>query len=191
MRYATPIILLKYLQYYLKGANSKGHGIHSPFVYKFIREDLNAIKSSGELMMHDPALKQRLAEINSVLSRQLPEKIKRLIVVMMDKWKPASFYVSGEVSGSNKTMEGTTDFIFLGASNSKDSVLTKAVKLIDSMHPHSLMILEGIHSSSDMEEAWEAIKKNPKSRLTIDLFFIGIIFCRTEQKEQEHFIIRY
>lgn len=191
MRYATPIILLKYLQYYLKGANSKGHGIHSPFVYKFIREDLNAIKSSEELMMHDPALKQRLAEINSVLSRQLPEKIKRLIVVMMEKWKPASFYVSGEVSGSNKTMEGTTDFIFLGASNSKDSVLTKAVKLIDSMHPHSLMILEGIHSSSDMEEAWEAIKKNPKSRLTIDLFFIGIIFCRTEQKEQEHFIIRY
>ncbi len=191
MRYATPIILLKYLQYYLKGANSKGHGIHSPFVYKFIREDLNAIKSSEELMMHDPALKQRLAEINSVLSRQLPEKIKRLIVVMMDKWKPASFYVSGEVSGSNKTMEGTTDFIFLGASNSKDSVLSKAVKLIDSMHPHSLMILEGIHSSSDMEEAWEAIKKNPKSRLTIDLFFIGIIFCRTEQKEQEHFIIRY
>lgn len=191
MRYATPIILLKYLQYYLKGANSKGHGIHSPFVYKFIREDLNAIKSSEELMMHDPALKQRLAEINSVLSRQLPEKIKRLIVVMMDKWRPASFYVSGEVSGSNNPMERTTDFIFLGASNSKDSVLSKAVKLIDSMHPHSLMILEGIHSSSDMEEAWEAIKKNPKSRLTIDLFFIGIIFCRTEQKEQEHFIIRY
>lgn len=191
MRYATPIIQLKYLQYYLKGANSKGHGIHSPFVYKFIREDLNAIKSSEELMMHDPALKQRLAEINSVLSRQLPEKIKRLILVMMDKWKPTSFYVSGEVSGSNNSMERSTDFIFLGASNSKDSVLSKAVKLIDSMHPHSLMILEGIHSSSDMEEAWEAIKKNPKSRLTIDLFFIGIIFCRTEQKEQEHFIIRY
>ncbi len=191
MRYATPIILLKYLQYYLKGANSKGHGIHSPFVYKFIREDLNAIKSSEELMMHDPALKQRLAEINSVLSRQLPEKIKRLIIVMIDKWKPASFYVSGEVSGSNNSMERSTDFIFLGASNSKDSVLSKAVKLIDSMHPHSLMILEGIHSSSVMEEAWEAIKKYPKSRLTIDLFFIGIIFCRTEQKEQEHFIIRY
>lgn len=191
MRYATPIILLKYLQYYLKGANSKGHGIHSPFVYKFIREDLNAIKSSEELMMHDPALKQRLAEINSVLSRQLPEKIKRLIIVMIDKWKPASFYVSGEVSGSNNSMERSTDFIFLSASNSKDSVLSKAVKLIDSMHPHSLMILEGIHSSSVMEEAWEAIKKYPKSRLTIDLFFIGIIFCRTEQKEQEHFIIRY
>lgn len=191
MRYATPIILLKYLQYYLKGANSKGHGVHSPFVYNFIREDLNVVKSSEEWMMRDPALKQRMAEINSVLSSQLPEKIKRLIVGMIDKWKPASFYVSGEGSSFNTSMEGATDFIFLGASNSKGSVFSKAVKLIDSMHPNSLMILEGIHSSSVMEEAWEGVKKNPKSRLTIDLFFIGIIFCRTEQKEQEHFIIRY
>jgi hypothetical protein len=191
MRHSTPIILLKYLQYYLKGANSKGHGVHSPFVYKFIREDLNAIKSSEELMMHDPALKQRMAEINRVLSCQLPEKIKRLIVLMIDKWKPVSFYVSGEGSGSNTVLEGTVDFIFFAASNLKDSVFSKAVNLIDFMHPNSLMILEGIHSSSVMEKAWDAVKKNPKSRLTIDLFFIGLVFCRTEQKEQEHFIIRY
>ncbi len=191
MRYPTPIILLKYLQYYLKGANSKGHGVHSPFVYKFIREDLNAIKSSEELMMHDPVLKHRMAEINSVLSCQLPEKIKKLIVLMIDKWKPVSFYVSGEGSGSNTVMEGTVDFVFLAASNLKNSVFSKAVNLIDFMHPNSLMILEGIHSSSVMEEAWDVVKKNPKSRLTIDLFFIGLVFCRTEQKEQEHFIIRY
>jgi len=191
MRHSTPIILLKYLQYYLKGANSKGHGVHSPFVYKFIREDLNAIKSSEELMMHDPALKQRMAEINRVISCQLPEKIKRLIVLMIDKWKPVSFYVSGEESGSNTVLEGTVDFIFFAASNLKDSVFSKAVNLIDFMHPNSLMILEGIHSSSVMEKAWDAVKKNPKSRLTIDLFFIGLVFCRTEQKEQEHFIIRY
>jgi hypothetical protein len=191
MRYATPIILLKYLQYYLKGSNSKGHGVHSPFVYKFIREDLNANKSSEELMIHDPALKQRLAEINSVLSGHLPEKIKKLIVLMIDKWKPASFYISGEGSGSNTTLEAAADFVFLGASSLKDSVLSKAVNLIDMMHPNSLLVLEGIHSSSVMEQAWDAVKKNPKSRLTIDLFFIGLVFCRTEQKEQEHFIIRY
>jgi hypothetical protein len=191
MRYATPIILLKYLQYYLKGSNSKGHGVHSPFVYKFIREDLNANKSSEELMVHDPALKQRLAEINSVLSGHLPEKIKKLIVLMIDKWKPASFYISGEGSGSNITLEAAADFVFLGASSLKDSVLSKAVNLMDMMHPNSLMVLEGIHSSSVMEQAWDAVKKNPKTRLTIDLFFIGLVFCRTEQKEQEHFIIRY
>jgi len=191
MRYSTPIILLKHLQYYLKGANSKGHGVHSPFVYRFIREDLNSTKSIEELTMRNPALHQRMAEINSVLSSQLPEKIKKLIVILIDKWKPVSFHVSGEASDSNTVMDATTDFIFLGASNLKDSVFSKAVKFIDLMHPNSLMILEGIHSSSVMEQAWDAVKKNPKSRLTIDLFFIGLVFCRTEQKEQEHFIIRY
>jgi uncharacterized membrane protein YbjE (DUF340 family) len=142
-------------------------------------------------MIHDPALKQRLAEINSVLSGHLPEKIKKLIVLMIDKWKPASFYISGEGSGSNITLEAAADFVFLGASSLKDSVLSKAVNLMDMMHPNSLMVLEGIHSSSVMEQAWDAVKKNPKTRLTIDLFFIGLVFCRTEQKEQEHFIIRY
>jgi len=32
---------LKYLHYYLTASNGKGHGIHSPFVYKFIKDVLN------------------------------------------------------------------------------------------------------------------------------------------------------
>src|ERR1700743_3086715 len=31
----------KYLHYYLTAANGKGHGIHSPFVYDFVRNVLN------------------------------------------------------------------------------------------------------------------------------------------------------
>ena len=30
----------KYLRYYLTAANGKGHGIHSPFVYAFVRDVL-------------------------------------------------------------------------------------------------------------------------------------------------------
>jgi hypothetical protein len=42
-----------------------------------------------------------------------------------------------------------------------------------------------------MEAAWKQLKQHVKIRLTIDLFSIGILFCRTAQKEKEHFIIRY
>ena len=38
MLYSTPTLLLKYLHYYWVAANAKGHGIHSPFVFKFIQE---------------------------------------------------------------------------------------------------------------------------------------------------------
>ena len=42
-----------------------------------------------------------------------------------------------------------------------------------------------------MEEAWEVIKQHPSVTLTIDLFFIGLIFFRKEQLEKEHFVIRF
>jgi len=31
----------KYLRYYLSASNSKGHGIHSPFVFDFVKNVLN------------------------------------------------------------------------------------------------------------------------------------------------------
>jgi predicted O-methyltransferase YrrM len=39
--YSKSHLLFKWLQYYIHASNGKGHGIHSPFVYEFIREVLN------------------------------------------------------------------------------------------------------------------------------------------------------
>ncbi|MBL7882976.1 MAG: class I SAM-dependent methyltransferase, partial [Bacteroidia bacterium] len=39
-------------------------------------------------------------------------------------------------------------------------------------------------------EAWEEIKRHPKVTVTIDLFFIGLVFFRKEQAKQ-HFIIKF
>ena len=43
--YSAPVLGLKYLQYYLTAANGKGHGVHSPFVFRFITEVLNDDRS--------------------------------------------------------------------------------------------------------------------------------------------------
>ena len=34
-------LAFKFIKYYLTASNGKGHGIHSPFVYDFIRKVLN------------------------------------------------------------------------------------------------------------------------------------------------------
>jgi predicted O-methyltransferase YrrM len=39
--YPAPALALKYLQYYFTASNSKGHGMHSPFVFDFINHVLN------------------------------------------------------------------------------------------------------------------------------------------------------
>ena len=39
--YSVYQLALKYFRYYTKASNSKGHGMHSPFVYQFIQYILN------------------------------------------------------------------------------------------------------------------------------------------------------
>lgn len=38
--YSAPALAFKYLQYYFKASNGKGHGMHSPFVFDFITKVL-------------------------------------------------------------------------------------------------------------------------------------------------------
>src|SRR5579863_6174722 len=39
--YSKPLLAIKYFRYYLNAANGKGHGVHSPFVFDFIKNVLN------------------------------------------------------------------------------------------------------------------------------------------------------
>jgi predicted O-methyltransferase YrrM len=57
--------------------------------------------------------------------------------------------------------------------------------------PSAALIFDDIHWSDDMEAAWGEIRRDPRVYLTIDLFFIGIVFLRDEFKVKQDFIIRY
>lgn len=59
-------LALSYLAYYVRAGNGKGHGIHSPFVYSFIREVLN---DRGHYYAYDQVerLRKALLKDNSVL----------------------------------------------------------------------------------------------------------------------------
>lgn len=39
--YTAPALALKYLHYYLRASNGKGHGLHSPFIFDFVTKVLN------------------------------------------------------------------------------------------------------------------------------------------------------
>jgi hypothetical protein len=42
-----------------------------------------------------------------------------------------------------------------------------------------------------MEKAWEEVKENAAVRLSIDLFFVGLVFFSDQFKVKQHFTIRY
>ena len=201
MRYSTPTLFLKYLHYYWVASNSKGHGIHSPFVFKFIREVLNATSSLKEIENNAPATNKMLKEIEAASTNKFTPKIKLLIARLIQSLNPLTVSVTEDKkqfeanrsNNTNETMElnESVDFAFISEGQDVDTMLRNVNKLIDNMHSNSFVILHGIHTDSNMEAAWDQLKKHTTIRLSIDLFAIGILFCRKEQKEQEHFIIRY
>ena len=204
MRYSTPTVLLKYLQYYWVASNSKGHGIHSPFVFKFIQEILNGKSPLTAIENNTPAVKQILDQIEAASSSKLHPKIKLVIARLLQWLNPITILVTGDKKqfdadsakntnakiGSTQSVE-SIDFVFIGEGQDGATILQSVNRVMDKMHSNSWVILHGMHADSNMETVWNTLKEHSNIRLSIDLFTIGILFCRKEQKEQEHFIIRY
>ncbi|XLS28128.1 O-methyltransferase [Flavobacteriaceae bacterium M23B6Z8] len=81
------------------------------------------------------------------------------------------------------------DMVYLDGNHKKESTLKYFESLVDYVHNDSIMILDDIHWSHEMEEAWNEIREHPKVTVSIDTYQWGILFFRKEQVK-EHFIIR-
>jgi hypothetical protein len=60
---------------------------------------------------------------------------------------------------------------------------------LSTAHNDTVFVFDDIHWSGGMEAAWEEIKAHPKVQISIDTFYLGLIFFRKEQSKQ-HFKIR-
>lgn len=56
---------------------------------------------------------------------------------------------------------------------------------------HSVMVFDDIHWSSGMEKAWNEIRHSDGVTLSLDLFFMGLIFFRKEIYAPCHLSVRY
>ena len=59
------------------------------------------------------------------------------------------------------------------------------------MNRPGVLIFDDIHWSEEMESAWQAVKDHPEVLLTIDLFFIGLVFFNSDFKVKQHFVVRF
>ena len=82
------------------------------------------------------------------------------------------------------------DFVFIDGNHQKDATLNYFEWCLPKVHDNTLLIFDDIYWSEGMKEAWKQIKANPKVTVTIDLFWIGLVFFRTGQA-WEDFLIRF
>lgn len=91
-----------------------------------------------------------------------------------------------------QTLEKITrlDYVFFDGNHRKVPTLHYFRQCLSKVHNDSVFVFDDIYWSSEMEEAWEEIKADKSVSVTIDLFFLGLVFFRKEQAK-ENFVIRY
>ena len=81
------------------------------------------------------------------------------------------------------------DLVFFDGHHDKEATLRYFEQLLPATHNDSVFIFDDIHWSKGMGEAWQLIKQHPSVTVSIDTFYWGFIFFRTEQVK-ENFVVR-
>ncbi len=264
--YSLVKIASKYIRYFITASNGKGHGVHSPFVFDFIKNVLtdkrhfyayDSVEDIRKKMITDEtvltiqdygagstAVKGDQRKVSSIARSSLkPAKYSQLLFRMVNYYKPQSiielgtslgvtsaylaeantnakvytFEGAGEVAAvaqknlqqlniSNiHLIEGNfdetlqhqlsqltqVDFAFVDGNHRKEPTLRYFKQLLEKAGDSSIFIFDDIHWSQQMEEAWQEIISHSRVTLSIDLFFIGLVFFRPQQKKVQHFSVRF
>ncbi len=83
------------------------------------------------------------------------------------------------------------DFAFIDGNHRRDATIDYFLNLLKKSTGTSVFIFDDIYWSGEMEEAWKQIQEHDSVTLTIDLFFIGLVFFNSDFKVKQHFTIRF
>ena len=83
------------------------------------------------------------------------------------------------------------DFAFIDGNHAYKPTIAYFEALLGIVEDHSILVFDDIHWSKEMEAAWAQISAHPRVTLSIDLFFIGIVFFRKEFAQKQQVSIRF
>jgi len=82
------------------------------------------------------------------------------------------------------------DFVFVDGNHQKGATLRYFEWCLPKVHDGTLLIFDDIYWSDGMKEAWATIKAHPQVTVTIDMFWVGLVYFRKGQVKED-FRIRY
>jgi hypothetical protein len=239
---------VKYLRYIFLARYSKGHGMHSPFIFDLVSRILwnktdNDVVCSIEKVRKKLISDHRLIKISDLGSAKyrkttnnrkvseiaryspVPSKYGQLLSNLAAEFgKPmilelgTSFGISTMylASGSPETViytiEGSAEISEIASRNFTDTgmkniktltgsfdemlpvvfggVLRYFDKIAEVSDTNTVIVIDDIYYSREMEEAWNEIKIDEKVSVTVDIFRMGIVFFRRGMSHQ-NYIVRH
>ncbi len=82
------------------------------------------------------------------------------------------------------------DFAFIDGNHRFDPTIRYFDLCKNYSHSSTILVFDDIHWSKEMERAWEMISSDPAVTLSIDMFFVGLVFFRQELSKNQ-VIVRY
>lgn len=76
------------------------------------------------------------------------------------------------------------DFALIDANHRLDPTIRYAELLMKKIHTNSVIAIDDIHYSSEMEEAWHAIQRHERVYTTVDLYRCGLVFFNPALSKQ-------
>jgi len=80
------------------------------------------------------------------------------------------------------------DLVFFDGNHKKASTLWYFNECLQHIHSNTVFIFDDIHWSAEMESAWKDIKRNTAVKVTIDLFYMGIVFFKEELSKEDYIL---
>lgn len=82
------------------------------------------------------------------------------------------------------------DLVFFDANHREEPTVRYFHDALPYRHDDTVFVFDDIYWSEEMTAAWETIKAHPDVTVTVDLFWIGLVFFRKEQAK-ENFVLRF
>ncbi|CAN5294699.1 class I SAM-dependent methyltransferase [soil metagenome] len=84
----------------------------------------------------------------------------------------------------------SVDFVFFDANHRYEPTVRYFETCLSAIHNDTVFVFDDIHWSDEMEQAWAYIKAHTAVTVTVDLFWVGLVFFRKEQPKQD-FVLRF
>lgn len=142
------------------------HGVHSPFVFQLVTKCFYKKNNTSNL--------PKLLEINT--SKKQKTLLKKLYRYFLPThWKVASFL--------EEQKQVKYDFIIFENPNKK-----LFQKEFLSSHNDTVFVFKNIYKNSEYFQTWKSIIRSEKVTVSVNTYYLGIVFVRKEQAKQNFFI---
>lgn len=83
------------------------------------------------------------------------------------------------------------DLLYIDGNHAYEPTIKYFELALTKKHHQSVFIFDDINWSEDMQKAWAEISQHKDVTLSLDFFFFGMVFFRTENKQKEHFVLKF